>query len=136
MAFPEIYVCLIAEDARIELYNKVTILGLYGIAPHVEIIIKDLTKPIRPFTFILLGGSTEGGNYQIKPRIIPEKGEELLKATPKEIGIPTKKGHNLILHLPQIQFPIRGKYTFALDVNGKQHFETTFHVRPADPGEL
>mgnify|MGYP001565267699 CR=1 FL=1 len=65
MAFPEIYACLIAEDARVELYRKLTILGLYGVAPRVEIAIKDMSKPIGPLTFILFAGGTEGGNTEL-----------------------------------------------------------------------
>lgn len=140
MAFPQIRACLIAEDAREERYRKLTILGFYGITPDVEILVKDITKPIESITFILLGSSAGGGKYQIRPRLLSELREELVRATPSEIEIPsppTPSGHiNLIIHFASPIFPREGLYKFILEVDGQQHYETTFGVRLGQPQEF
>ena len=128
---------MIAEDTREERFRKLTILGLYGITPHVQIVIQDITKPLGPLTFILFGSGGEG-KYRTRPRIVSEQGEELIQAPPIEIDIePRPSGsQNLILHIQMVRFPREGLYRFIVEADGESQYETTFLVRPGRPEEF
>lgn len=137
MPFPKIRACLIAEDTREERYRKITVLGLYGITPDVEIALQDITKPI-PITFMLFGGPGEG-KYRVRPRLVSEQGVELIQVNPYEIEFPpgtSVGGHNLMINIPVIKFPGRGLYRFILEIDGQSHYETSFRIRPGLPQEF
>ncbi len=59
MSFPNITDCLICEGVRPELYNKFNVLGLYGIAPYVQILVADFKMPLR-ICFLYFGTSVDG----------------------------------------------------------------------------
>lgn len=137
MPFPQIHSCLMCEDAREERYRKATILGLYGIAPNVEIIIKDMTKPIAPLTFVLLGGPG-GGSFRARVEIRLEGGEHSVQTPPTELPLPESgaRNTNLIFRFENILFPSEGTYRFILEVDGEPQYQTTFRVRPGRPEEF
>lgn len=137
MPFPKIRACLIAEATREERHRKITVLGLYGIAPDVEIAFQDITTPIS-IAFLLFGGPG-AGKYRIRPRLVSEQGAELIQVNPYEIEFPlgtSVGGHNLMINIPVITFPERGLYRFILEIDGQPHYETNFRIRPGRPEEF
>ena len=129
MAFPKIEHCLLCDDIRQERGRKLTILGFYGIAPKVRILVQDLTKRLERISFILLGGPGEG-KYKLLMRLLDEDNNPVLE--PKEaIEIDIQKSLEtsiLTLGLGGVKFPKTGEYRFELQIDGKVCYTTSFEV--------
>jgi hypothetical protein len=59
LAFPTIHACLLCDFARQELGNKTILIGFYGAAPDVRIIIHDFKLPVQ-LCLVFCGGPGEG----------------------------------------------------------------------------
>jgi hypothetical protein len=51
--------CIIAEDVRMEMDGKSTIVGFIGISPHAGIQVPNPNQPIGRVTFAFLTGDTQ-----------------------------------------------------------------------------
>lgn len=142
MAFPTICHCLICEDVRPEVRGKFTILGLYGVAPDVQIRLKELGKRIERLSFQLLGTTPdETRKYLVKPEVVGPDGEVI--QPPKDapgFEFEVKKAEAgqfaLSLTLPQVLFTREGTHAFVLKVDGEEHYRAEFSVAQGMPGEF
>lgn len=133
MSFPKIDTCLICESARPELNNKHILLGFYGIAPYVRIVIRDFKQPIL-LCFVFSGGTGAAGSFTIGLRLSDPAGTVISNqqnapdVTGNLVGGRTSTnafmGFNGLPGIP-------GKYTVSLLVNGVIHFTTNFELVPA-----
>lgn len=76
MPFPEIHNVVLCEEVRPEGRGLSTVLGFYGVLPHVEVIVRDFAPPIR-LGFFFLGGRGDG-QYQIRVRLRTSQGVEVI----------------------------------------------------------
>ena len=136
MAFPKILHCLVCEDLRQEGNKKSTILGFYGVAPHVDILFRDLNQLIPRLAFLLVGDKGEG-EFEISMQLIGPDGKQLISADlgKMEIRDPTKR-YSGGLSLGPLRFPGAGTYTLKFLVDGREHYKTTFGVRQGEPGDF
>jgi uncharacterized protein DUF6941 len=142
MPFPPIRHCLVCESVRVEERGKVTLLGFYGIAPDVIILLPNFQTPFAQLGFFLLGGQGQG-NFNVSARLADEAGVVVLEtpAAPVTINPPANEMYiNLNIQLIGVPFPRAGTYRFSLFVDGAEHFWATFQLRqqtpvvPAAPG--
>ena len=139
MAFPPIHYCLICEEIRQEQRNLVTLLGFYGVAPEVEILVRDFAQPVTRLAFLFVGGHGEG-TFKISMQLSNEGGENVL-TTPEAAFLmqATPRRTNIAFGLMGFRLPSPGSYTLQLLVEGQPYYRTRFEVmqgRPEDFGQL
>jgi hypothetical protein len=135
MPFPAIHNIVLCEDMRQEGRGLSTLLGFFGVLPHVEVIVRDFTQPVR-LGFLFLGERGEG-QFQIRLRISTSQGREVM-ITP-DLALPIVAGTRTNIALQLLPGPIlpgSDTYRVELLVAGNVVHASTFIVRQAGPGEL
>lgn len=137
MPFPAIRHCLICEDLRQEVGGKSSILGFYGAAPHVAIIVGNFNRPIQQLMFVLLAAPTaEASSHEVSLRILSPKGELVgEERPPKSLTLEKPAGQTQLLlafGVRNMTFTEAGDHSFVLLVDGREHFRATFGIREAD----
>ena len=105
-----------------------SLLGFFGIAPDVQIKIKDFAKPL-DLSFVLMGGSGDArGKLELQLRDAANK--VLLSTPPNTIDVTGQSGKRLQTAI-QIAFtyPGPGKYSFVMLLDGARHFEAPFELQ-------
>jgi hypothetical protein len=131
MPFPNIDYCIVCEGVREEARGKLTILGFYGLAPHVEILVGDMSQPLSVF-FVMGFGSVDQQYNSIVQVVTPTRA--VLLQTPATIRPSTGRAIVAVGHLAR--FPTAGRYAVRVLVGGETKLDTSFAVRPARPEEL
>ena len=138
MAFPRIDVCIICEGVRPEPQNKTLLLGFFGIAPYVRILLKDFDSPAT-LAFVFCGGEGPPGKHDIGLRLKDPEGSVVSTANSSpdikggELGV--RPGTNIFMGF-QGKLGKPGKYTVVLIVDGAEHYSTTFDILPMVPSPL
>jgi hypothetical protein len=137
MPFPTFDYCIICEIIRPELGGKFILLGFYGLAPNVEIIVQDSN---RPMSLSMLAGcppvpeANLAHEYSIV--ITRPDGVGIFQTPPlRLVPLPEKR-----LQIPMwfnIAPPIlAGRYSIRLIVNREVKLDTSFSIRAAAPTEV
>lgn len=137
MPFAQIQHCIICEDVRIERKGLGSILGFYGIAPEVEILVGDFNKPIQRLCFFLVAKGGTPGKYKLDARVCDESGTEVI--TFNDImrdDQDRKERQYFALGVIGPKFPHPGLYTFKLNADGAPHFGTTFSLKQGTPADF
>lgn len=135
MPFPEIFNVVLCEDVRQENRGLSSLLGFYGVLPHVEVIVRDFAQPIR-LGFLFLGGRGDG-QYQIQVRIRTSQGKEVF--TTPEFTLPLEPGRRTNIAVALMPGPILpgpDTYTVELVRAGEVAHSSTFPARLAGVGEI
>lgn len=135
MAFPDILHCLVCEGSRPEPFGKSTLLGFYGVAPDVEIAVKDPSIPVL-LALVFIGGiPAESSSHALRLEFAGPK-EILFEAPSTEIQVKPKKRLVMHIQLPPLQLAETGEYEVRLFVDGGQHYREKFIVRRATPEDF
>lgn len=137
MPFPSFDFCLICDGARPEIGGKLTILGFYGVAPNVEIVVGN---PAAPVNVGLVAGfppvSDTQTIYQHSFVIFKPDHTPLQQTPPTRLNI-SPTGRGLVVFGFIIPPPIAfGSYSICILVNGETKLDKTIRVRQATPVEL
>ena len=137
MALPKIKHCIVCEDARPEANKLATILGFFGIAPDVEILLKDFEKPVRQLTFLLMGGHGQLRG-KISVRIFDMHGRPVIDTPMLDIDKTAPEGKNmsLIFSFGNVHFRQAGEYKVIFMMDGQQFYDNTFAVALGQPGDF
>lgn len=132
MAFPQILQCLVCEGVRREIHGKFTVLGLYGVTPHVRIYIGDFSKLVTLCFFFI--GTAGSGRFVINLRLRGPDGQVIVHDTPPAEGnLEANRFINFITMQFQGVLPSPGRYQVSLIDNTEvEHFPTTFELLEAD----
>lgn len=132
MPFPEITVCVVCEAIRQEVDGKLSILGFWGILPHLEV---PIGKKPKTLTFLLITGPMEGGTFRVSATlenpdrslvVPPQIGELTFQPIPREMGAFLASSFN------NVTIGQEGAYTFRVIVDDQPIFTQTFSAfRPA-----
>jgi hypothetical protein len=72
--------CLVADDVRLEIENKASIIGFYGRLPHVQIAVTRPDIPIYKLSFLFVSdGPVKAGRYNVRVSVKDPRGHELMK---------------------------------------------------------
>jgi hypothetical protein len=135
-SFPEILACVICEEVREEKRRLLSLLGVYGVAPNAEILLRELDKPLERLTFALFGGPG-GGNFQVRLRLASEQGEVILEPPPLPVSLEESARRNSIAFaFAGLKFPREGIYTFQLLADEQEKFKTAFRVSQGRPEDF
>jgi hypothetical protein len=131
--FPKIKHCVVCEGVRPELGNKATVLGFFGLAPDVDIVLPSLPATVQ-LCFMLLTGEGNGQTYAGVISISAPDGKQLAKAEMPEIAVPattpeaTGRGI-LVIGFPSVTFSLPGEHTLMFSVDGNMNYQNKFLVR-------
>lgn len=135
MPFPSIHTCIICEEVREEKRKLLSLLGLYGTTPDVEILVRDFSVPVR-LSFIFLGRNAEG-RFKVAPQVIDPDGGIVLDSPGVEMSIPEPALHYQFgIGGASVRLPRAGRYTLVLRVDDQTHYQTTFDVRQGKPEDF
>jgi hypothetical protein len=138
MPFPRILHCLICEEVRPERNNLSSILGFYGVAPDVEILLRDLNQPMIRIAFLMLcAAGGEAGEYRVSIQILDPAGNRILESPEiRTVITDPNRRYNLGISVQTIAFRNPGTYSFNFLVNGEAHYSTTFQLRQGGPQDF
>jgi hypothetical protein len=132
MPFPEVRYCLIAEEVRQEPRGKLTVLGLFGVAPHVRILVKDFADARLRLSFAFFGGSGSG-SAELDLQIAEQSGGVVTKLPRLKTDIPSGDySSSLIFNLSGVKIPRPGVYEVRLSADGQIVFTTSFRVEQGE----
>jgi|SRR5208283_444567 len=137
MPFPAFDFCLICDGVRPEIGGKLTILGFYGSAPNVEIVVGN---PAAPVTVGLVAGFPAVADVQTVYNysfVITKPDRTVLQRTPATRLNIAPNGRGLVVFGFIIPPPIVfGPYSIRILVNDEPKLDTSIRVRQATPAEL
>lgn len=140
MAFPKIIHCLVCEEVRLERRGLSSLLGFYGVAPNVEILVRSFDIPVQlqRLSFLLIGGPGEG-RFRLSFQILDDAGIVIVapsEPVEREFKNIRGKNQNYGIGIGGLTFPRAGTYYFKVLVDDKVEFETTFAVKQGDPEDF
>lgn len=142
MPAPPILWCLVCEDVRIEARQLVSLLGFYGVAPDVEIAIRNFGAPIERLAFYIGAKGESDGQLHRYSLEVREPGGSLVvgPAETAPEGQPPPPGVNIkiafIFTTINMATPRSGVYSIVIKVDGKEHYKSSFIIRQGRPEEL
>lgn len=115
-----------------------TVLGFYGLAPNVEIVVANAAQPA---TLAFIAGFppvADAANTVYEHAIaITKPDQTVLQQTPRNRLNVSPVGRGLVAFGFVIPTPYTfGPYTIRISVNGEVKLDTMFRLRPASPAEL
>jgi hypothetical protein len=133
MMLPTFDYCIICEMVRPELGGKYILLGFYGLAPNVEILVQDTNRPI--FLSILTGCpalSEATTTYECVVLITRPDGVGIFQTPPLRLVVAQDR-RTLVPVAFNVPPPILpGRYSIRLTVNGELRLDTSFSVKTSN----
>ncbi len=137
MPFPAFDFCFICDGVRPELGGKLTILGFYGVAPQVEVVVGNAALPV---TLAVVAGfppiSDVRTAYEYSIVITKPDHVVIQQTPPTKLNI-SHAGRGLVILgfaiVPPIFF---GTYSIRILVNGEVKLDTSFRLRLITPTEV
>lgn len=126
--------CLVCDALRRELPNKFTVLGLYGICPHVDLSVIDPARPTQ-LSFLILGLATASGVFTVTVGLSDPRGKEIGHRVVEHITISDQgpKRVNFVLDVNGLHLSL-GQYTINFNVDGED-YPFTFRVNKGSEEE-
>jgi hypothetical protein len=132
MPLPEIKHCVICDDARFEIYQKISLMGIYGSTPDAAIKVDNFSLPVR-LCFAFFGGPGDGlatFRCQLKGRLgipliatsIPPQVD--VRSSPQFYSTAIAFWFNAIFPGPQ-------QYSVELTCNMRSSYTGAFKLTPA-----
>ncbi len=136
MSFPKIDLCLICDAVRVEQGGKLSVLGLLGVAPHVQITVPTLDQAL-PLAFVMLGGPAVGP-HTVTFQMADGEGHPIVEAPAPQSSVADPSRRSTILLQTALLYPGPGKYRLQVLGDGatSPQFEAEFELRigqPRDP---
>ncbi len=136
MPFPQVRVWLICETVRSESNNKLSLLGVYGIAPDVEILLENFSLPTS-LAFVAFAEPGAEGTFNAQYRILDEGGTPIVESPFAQVVIQRRdRPSSLAFGMIGVRFQREGQHIFRLSVDGQHVSDAVFRARQALPGEI
>lgn len=134
--YPVITNCLVCDDLRPEMSNKLTILGFYGIVPNVVIRILDFKLPFDRLRFLFMAEGGDG-SFKVAFRLLNQKQEAIFTSDPLSVKAPSGMRYtNLAMGVDRFLFPGSGSYKVVVSFDGKDVYEAPFTVEQGEPKDF
>lgn len=131
---PLVDFCLVCEDVRLEMGNKVILLGFYGLLPRVRIMIEAWERPVEKLTFFV---STHGftRRFSMQLRLQNPDGTNLIQSIPA-FGEPANDNvstSSVAFSFPMLKFHQQGEHRLEVLIDGSPAYGNTFLVQSSRP---
>jgi hypothetical protein len=137
MPFRNFDFCILCEGVRPEVGGKLTVLGFFGVAPSVEIVVQNPNQPLM-MSFIAGFPPVTGGTtvYQNVISLIRPNGAPVFQTPPAQLNVSTTS-RGLVATAFVIPPPyVWGRHVLRIYVNNELKLDTSFNIRQANPAEL
>ena len=125
---------MVCEGLRHEVRNLVSLLGFYGVIPHVEIYIKDFSLPIEHLMFVLRDQVIKAGRVKMSIQIVDQAGTAIFSPPEKSLELPVVLGGtNFAFAIDKLKFAGPGTYAFVLRVDGNDTYHGKFEIVKEKP---
>jgi hypothetical protein len=137
MLFPNFEFCVICEGVRQEIGGKLTILGFYGMAPNVDVSIRN---PNLAVVLHLVTGfpsvPESDATYENIVTVTRPVGVVALQAPPQKLIVSSTK--RSLLGIPLVIEPphVWGRHSIRIHVNRELKLDTSFNLSLATLAEL
>ena len=124
---------MLCEDVRHEQGGLLTLIGFYGVLPHVEIRVRDFTLPLARLAFVLMAeGTVEGKGHRTNFQVIGPNGEMVVPGRESVEGSPMSGSVRMRMSAAVTSplLPGPGVYRVVYKVDDEDHFTSTFTVKP------
>ena len=130
MQLPKVKACILCEDVRPELGNKLSILGFYGLLPDVQIVTSDISKPLTRLSLLVVMGEAEG-QFSLHVDLLRPDGK--IDSQLAQVDAQFKKGEraNMAVGLNNFTPQVAGKFTIVVAANKKKIYEESFSIAAA-----
>jgi hypothetical protein len=114
--------CAVCDDVRLELLNKSSLVGLYGMLPYVEIIVPHPEQPIEKLVFMFMSGTAvPAARYRFRLSVKGPSGKELIPVPQPETVMDAKAAPvNVVLGCVPFQLAGAGMYRISVIVNERE----------------
>jgi hypothetical protein len=124
--------CIVCDDVRIEVQNKASIIGFYGMLDYVSLSVQNPALPIAKLAFMLISADpVPQGSYGIHLSLKDPRGNELLS----QVDATRSDAHAGPLNavIACMPFPLAGVGTYQVTaiVNGKPDLSGTLKIGQA-----
>ena len=122
--------CVVCEDVRLERRGLNSLMGVYGVMPDVNVIVKDLAQPVN--VLLVFYGPPFVGTTQVKAELFDANATKLdAKFQPPtfQYQIVENADNSIIAFRVNCTYPSQGTYTVVLtDSNNQEVFRGKFRV--------
>ena len=131
---PVIDYCLVCEDVRAETLNKLTLLGFFGMIPHVQIMMGNVNLPSR--LMFVFGTSGGDGHFLATCEVVSPEGR-IVSTSNLEVDFALTQPRAIIGTGMREPFGGTGLFTLRLVLSGRSVFESNFTIQqaPADANQ-
>jgi hypothetical protein len=138
MPFNNFDFCIICELVRPEAGGKLTILGFYGLAPHVEVVVGNPSQPVQ-LSFVAgfppVTVPVAAGGYQSMITVSKPNGSLIFQTPPTPLQASTSLRGVIASSFVLMPPHAWGRHTIRVKVNTEQKLEALFNLRTATPAE-
>lgn len=129
--------CFVADHAHPQSDGKFTLIGTYGVCPHVAVSALSFPAEVR-LSFVFDGGRTTPGTTTIQFELIEKaSGAKVLETGPIQMQAPPPDlNRTLVVAELPVTYPRPGEYVIVLNADGKRHFEAEYTLRQGPGGRL
>ncbi len=124
--------CIVCDDVRVEVQNKASIVGLYGMLDYTSINVQNPALPITKLVFMLISGApVPPGPYGVHLSLKDPKGNELLPQVDATRMTALAAPLNAIIICQPFPLTGVGTYRVTAIVNGKPDLSGTLKISQA-----
>ncbi len=125
---PQIETCLICDLVRPELGGKLSVLGFYGVCPHVEVALQRLDLPV-VLTFLCMGGMGDG-TFSLTFEVIDDTERVIASSAAQPFNADLKSATVLATTLILV-FGRVGQFAGRCVIDGVERFRGYFRIGQA-----
>lgn len=118
--------CIICDGLRLEIGNKLTILGFAGITPHVSLGIKGFGENIELSFVLFISGET--GSYELIFNIISSISETVFTRKLDNLGINPDRRTVAIVQPKELNFKKAGIYDIKILEGSREIYSSSFEI--------
>lgn len=132
MRFPSVTNCLLCEDIRPEgTTGKSTVIGFFGVLPHVSVYLMDLNAEVSFYFALLTGRVVERYEGTLQVEIYNSNGQRVVSVSGQNVQLAPGQSHILGLLVPPFAVRASGTCRFVVRADGDIAFESTFAMKHA-----
>lgn len=126
--------CIVCEDVRPEMHGKYSILGFFGLLPHVNIKLKEMGKALAKLVF-LMNIEGEPGKYKLKFSLIGPDKKKIVSMPIGEMEITDSGSQRSMaaVNLAGLVFGKKGLYKIQMSYKNEVFYEKSFRVEQGQP---
>ncbi len=127
MPLPSVSYCVLCEDVRREVGNKLTLLGFFGILPGLKILLTPDEKSVKLVFLPVFGKGS--GECLITSRVLTPQRDLLVTGSTYSLTFdPEVEGTAAVFVFSSLKLEAQGDYSFQLMTGEKEIYRASFNI--------